>query len=204
MYIVISGNIGSGKTSLTKLLAQRYGWEPRYEVVADNPYLGDYYKDIRRWSFCLETFFLKERFRDVLDIAHSERDIVQDRSIFEGVHVFASNNKAMGNMDDRDYATFMELFEQMTSIVPMPDLMIYLRASVPHLVRNIQKRGRDYEQSIPINYLKGLNERYEDFVYKKYGGRVLTIDVDGLDFLNNPMDLKIVTDKIDSCGITTS
>ena len=201
MYIVISGNIGSGKTSLTKLLAQRYGWEPRYEVVADNPYLGDYYKDIRRWSFCLETFFLKERFRDVLDIAHSAHDIVQDRSIFEGVHVFASNNKAMGNMDDRDYATFMELFEQMTSIVPMPDLMIYLRASVPHLVRNIQKRGRDYEQSIPINYLKGLNERYEDFVYKKYGGRVLTIDVDGLDFLNNPMDLKIITDKIDSCGL---
>ena len=200
MYIVISGNIGSGKTSLTRLLAQRYGWEPRYEVVADNPYLGDYYKDIRRWSFCLETFFLKERFRDVLDIAHSERDIVQDRSIFEGVHVFASNNKAMGNMDDRDYATFMELFEQMTSIVPMPDLMIYLRASVPHLVRNIQKRGRDYEQSIPINYLKGLNERYEDFVYKKYGGRVLTIDVDGLDFLNNPMDLKIITDRIDRCG----
>ena len=204
MYIVISGNIGSGKTSLTKLLAQRYGWEPRYEVVADNPYLGDYYKDIRRWSFCLETFFLKERFRDVLDIAHSERDIVQDRSIFEGVHVFASNNKAMGNMDDRDYATFMELFEQMTSIVPMPDLMIYLRASVPHLVRNIQKRGRDYEQSIPINYLKGLNERYEDFVYKKYGGRVLTIEVDNLDFLNNPEDLKIITDKIDSCGIITS
>lgn len=204
MYIVISGNIGSGKTSLTRLLAQRYGWEPRYEVVADNPYLGDYYKDIRRWSFCLETFFLKERFRDVLDIAHSAHDIVQDRSIFEGVHVFASNNKAMGNMDDRDYATFMELFEQMTSIVPMPDLMIYLRASVPHLVRNIQKRGRDYEQSIPINYLKGLNERYEDFVYKKYGGRVLTIDVDGLDFLNNPMDLKIVTDRIDRCGIITS
>lgn len=204
MYIVISGNIGSGKTSLTGLLAERYGWEPRYEVVADNPYLGDYYKDIRRWSFCLETFFLKERFRDVLDIAHSAHDIVQDRSIFEGVHVFASNNKAMGNMDDRDYATFMELFEQMTSIVPMPDLMIYLRASVPHLVRNIQKRGRDYEQSIPINYLKGLNERYEDFVYTKYGGRVLTIDVDGLDFLNNPMDLKIVTDKIDRCGIITS
>ncbi len=204
MYIVISGNIGSGKTSLTKLLAQRYGWEPRYEVVADNPYLGDYYKDIRRWSFCLETFFLKERFRDVLDIAHSAHDIVQDRSIFEGVHVFASNNKAMGNMDDRDYATFMELFEQMTSIVPMPDLMIYLRASVPHLVRNIQKRGRDYEQSIPINYLKGLNERYEDFVYKKYGGRVLTIEVDNLDFLNNPEDLKIITDRIDRCGIITS
>ena len=203
MYIVISGNIGSGKTSLTKLLAQRYGWEPRYEVVADNPYLGDYYKDIRRWSFCLETFFLKERFRDVLDIAHSAHDIVQDRSIFEGVYVFASNNKAMGNMDDRDYATFMELFEQMTSIVPMPDLMIYLRASVPHLVRNIQKRGRDYEQSIPINYLKGLNERYEDFVYTKYGGRVLTIEVDNLDFLNNPDDLKIITDRIDRCGIIT-
>ena len=201
MYIVISGNIGSGNTSLTKLLAQRYGWEPRYEVVADNPYLGDYYKDIRRWSFCLETFFLKERFRDVLDIAHSAHDIVQERSIFEGVHVFASNNKAMGNMDDRDYATFMELFEQMTSIVPMPDLMIYLRASVPHLVRNIQKRGRDYEQSIPINYLKGLNERYEDFVYTKYGGRVLTIEVDNLDFLNNPEDLKIITDKIENCGL---
>ena len=198
MYIVISGNIGSGKTSLTGLLAERYGWEPRYEVVTDNPYLGDYYKDIRRWSFCLETFFLKERFRDVLDIAHSERDIVQDRSIFEGVHVFASNNKAMGNMDDRDYATFMELFEQMTSIVPMPDLMIYLRASVPHLVKNIQKRGRAYEQTMQLEYLKNLNQRYEDFIFNKYKGKVLVVEADDNDFQHDPDKFARIIERVDS------
>ena len=160
LFIAIAGNIGAGKTTLTQMLAAKYGWEARFEAVAQNPYLDDYYKDIHRWSFCLETFFLKERFRDLLDISHADHDIIQDRSIFEGVHVFAANNKAMGNMDDRDYETFLELFEQMTSVARTPDLMIYLRASVPHLVANIQKRGRDYEQAIPLDYLKGLNERY--------------------------------------------
>ena len=165
--------------------------------MAQNPYLDDYYKDIHRWSFCLETFFLKERFRDLLDISHADHDIIQDRSIFEGVHVFAANNKAMGNMDDRDYETFLELFEQMTSVARTPDLMIYLRASVPHLVANIQRRGRDYEQAIPLDYLKGLNERYEDFIENKYQGRVLTIDVDNMDFVRNRDDFKFITEKID-------
>ena len=197
MHIAIAGNIGCGKTTLTKMLAKRYGWEPRFEPVDVNPYLDDYYKDIHRWSFCLETFFLKERFRDLLDISHADHDIIQDRSIFEGVHVFAANNKAMGNMDDRDYETFLELFEQMTSVARTPDLMIYLRASVPHLVANIQRRGRDYEQAIPLDYLKGLNERYEDFIENKYQGRVLTIDVDNMDFVRNRDDFKFITEKID-------
>ena len=197
MHIGIAGNIGSGKTTLTRMLAQHYGWTPRYEAVTHNPFLEDYYKDIHRWSFCLETFFLKERFRDLLDISHADHDIIQDRSIFEGVHVFAANNKAMGNMDDRDYETFLELFEQMTSVARTPDLMIYLRASVPHLVANIQRRGRDYEQAIPLDYLKGLNERYEDFIGNKYQGRVLTIDVDNMDFVRNRDDFKFITEKID-------
>lgn len=197
LFIAIAGNIGAGKTTLTQMLAAKYGWEARFEAVAQNPYLDDYYKDIHRWSFCLETFFLKERFRDLLDISHADHDIIQDRSIFEGVHVFAANNKAMGNMDDRDYETFLELFDQMTSVARTPDLMIYLRASVPHLVANIQKRGRDYEQAIPLDYLKGLNERYEDFIQNKYPGRVLTIDVDNMDFVQNRDDFKFITEKID-------
>lgn len=197
MFIVVSGNIGAGKTTLTELLAKHYGWEPRFEAVATNPYMEDYYKDIHRWSFCLETYFLKERFRDLLTISQTDKDVIQDRSIFEGVHVFAANNQAMGNMEQRDYDTFMELFEQMTSVARTPDLMIYLRSSIPHLVANIQKRGRGYEQSIPIEYLQNLNNRYEDFVNNKYEGRVLTIDVDKMDFLTNRDDLKQITDKID-------
>lgn len=197
MYIAVAGNIGSGKTTLTEMLAKKYGWEPRFEAVAENPYLNDYYQDINRWSFCLETYFLKERFRDLLLINQSEQDIIQDRSIYEGVHVFAANNQAMGNMNQRDYETFLELFEQMTSVCRLPDLMIYLRASVPHLVANIQKRGRDYEQAIPIDYLKGLNDRYEDFIQNKYHGRILTIEVDDMDFVHNPQDFKFITDKID-------
>ena len=197
MYIVVSGNIGAGKTTLTEMLSKHYGWEPRFEAVAKNPYMEDYYKDIHRWSFCLETFFLKERFRDLLEISQSDKDIIQDRSIFEGVHVFAANNQAMGNMEQRDYNTFIELFEQMTSVARTPDLMIYLRASIPHLVGNIQKRGRSYEQCIPIDYLQNLNTRYEEFVYNKYQGKVLTIDVDNMDFLNNPEDFKTILDKID-------
>lgn len=197
MFIVVSGNIGAGKTTLTELLAKHYGWEPRFEAVATNPYMEDYYKDIHRWSFCLETYFLKERFRDLLTISQTDKDVIQDRSIFEGVHVFAANNQAMGNMEQRDYDTFMELFEQMTSVARTPDLMIYLRSSIPHLVANIQKRGRGYEQSIPIEYLQNLNNRYDDFVKNKYEGRVLTIDVDKMDFLTNRDDLKQITDKID-------
>ncbi len=198
MYIAIAGNIGSGKTTLTRMLAQHYGWTPRFEPVDINPYLEDYYKDMSRWSFNLEVYFLKQRFRDLLEIASSPLTIIQDRSIYEGVYVFTANNRAMGNLSDRDFDTYMELFEQMTEIVRYPDLMIYLRSSVPHLVQNIQKRGRDYEQTIPIDYLQGLNKLYEEFIYKKYRGRVLTIDVNDLDFQHQTADFASIIDRIDT------
>ena len=197
MHIAIAGNIGSGKSTLTAMLAKHYGWEPRYEAVADNPYLEDYYRDIHRWSFNLEVYFLKERFRDLLAIEQADHTVVQDRSIFEGVYVFMQNNKAMGNLSDRDYETYMELFEQMMSVVRYPDLMIYLRASVPHLVGNIQKRGRDYEQSIQLEYLENLNRRYDDFIYQQYKGRVMVIDKDQLDFQHEPKDFAQIVDRID-------
>ena len=197
MHIAIAGNIGSGKSTLTKMLAKHYGWEPRYEAVEHNPYLEDYYRDIHRWSFNLEVYFLKERFRDLLTIAESDHTIIQDRTIYEGVYVFMQNNKAMGNLSERDYLTYMELFEQMMSMVRVPDLMIYLRASVPHLVGNIQKRGREYEQTIQLDYLQNLNARYEDFIYHKYPGQVMTIEKDGLDFLNRSKDFAQIVDRID-------
>jgi deoxyadenosine/deoxycytidine kinase len=198
MHIVIAGNIGSGKSTLTKMLAKHYGWEARQETVEDNPYLEDYYRDIERWSFNLEVYFLKERFRDLIAISQTDHTIIQDRTIYEGVYVFMENNKAMGNLSDRDYETYMELFEQMMSMVKLPDLMIYLRASVPHLVSNIQKRGRDYEQAIQLDYLQNLNERYDDFIYNKYQGKVMTVEKDNLDFLNNPHDLAKIIDRIDA------
>ena len=197
MHIAVAGNIGSGKSTLTKMLAKHYGWEPRYEAVEHNPYLEDYYRDIHRWSFNLEVYFLKERFRDLLAIAEADHTIIQDRTIYEGVYVFMQNNKAMGNLSERDYLTYMELFEQMMSMVRVPDLMIYLRASVPHLVGNIQKRGRDYEQTIQLDYLQNLNERYEDFIYHKYPGQVMTIEKDNLDFLNQSKDFAQIVDRID-------
>lgn len=198
MHIAIAGNMGSGKTTLTTMLSEHYGWTPRFEEVDNNPYLDDYYKDIARWSFNLEVFFLKQRFRDLLEIANSSETIIQDRSIFEGVYVFTANNKAMGNLSDRDFETYMGLFESMMAAVKHPDLMIYLRASVPHLVQNIQKRGREYEQAIPLDYLKNLNERYEDFIFNKYKGRILVVDVDPLDFQHNPKDFASIIDKIDA------
>lgn len=197
MHIAIAGNIGSGKTTLTTMLAKRYGWKPRFESVDYNPYLEDYYKNIKRWSFAMEVFFLKERFRDLLEISRSEEAVVQDRSIYEGVYVFTQNNYAMGNLDDRDYETYMELFEDMTDAVRLPDLMIYLRSSVSHLVSNIEKRGREYEQKMPLDYLENLNKRYEDFISNKYKGRVLTIDVDHFDYQHKPKDFGLITDKID-------
>lgn len=197
MYIAIAGNIGCGKTTLTNMLAHHYGWEARFEAVTDNPYLEDYYKDIRRWSFALEVYFLKERFRDLLRIAESDHTIIQDRSIFEGVYVFTANNKSMGNLSDRDFETYMELFEQMMHLVKLPELMIYLRASVPHLVANIQKRGRDYEQTIQLEYLQNLNDRYEDFIFNRYKGRLLVVDVDHLDFEHEAKDFAGIIDKID-------
>lgn len=198
MHIVIAGNIGSGKTTLTGMLAKHYGWEAHYESVTDNPYLNDYYNDIARWSFNLEVYFLKERFKDVLQIAQSERNVVQDRSIMEGVYVFTAGNHDMGNLSDRDYETYISLFEQMMDVVKQPDLMIYLRTSVPHLVANIQKRGREYEQAMKIDYLTELNERYEDFVLNKYKGPKIIIEKDELDFLNNPKDFIKITNAIDA------
>ena len=198
MYIAVAGNIGSGKSTLTSLLAKHYGWEARFEAVDHNPYLEDYYRDIHRWSFNLEVYFLKERFRDLIGISQSQHTVIQDRTIYEGVYVFMQNNRAMGNLSERDYETYMELFEQMMSVVHQPDLMIYLKASVPHLVGNIQKRGREYEQSIQLEYLENLNRRYDDFIYNRYKGRVMTIQKDGLDFLSNPKDLAKIIDRIDS------
>ena len=197
MHIGIAGNIGSGKTTLTRMLSEHYGWTPKYEAVTYNPYLEDYYKDIKRWSFNLEVYFLQQRFKDVLEIASSDDVIIQDRTIFEGVYIFVANNKSMGNLSDRDYETYMDLFKLMMSLVKAPDLLIYLRSSVPHLVSQIQKRGREYEKSIELDYLEGLNNRYEQWISES-PGRVLVIDADGLDFQNRPEDFALITDKIDS------
>jgi len=198
VYIAIAGNIGAGKTTLTKMLARYYGWEPRFESVSFNPYLEDYYGDIKRWAFCLETYFLKERFKDMLAIQQAGHTIVQDRSIFEGVYVFVRNNYERGDLSQRDFETFMELFDLMKSQMKMPDMMIYLRKSVPALVAQIQKRGREYEQQMEIDYLRGLNEKYEDFIFRRYEGRVLVIESDGMDFENNPADFRKVIDRIDA------
>lgn len=198
MHIAVAGNIGSGKTTLTRMLAEHYGWKPRFESVTFNPYLEDYYKDIQRWSFPLEVYFLKERFRDVLEIAKTDEVIIQDRSIFEGVYIFAANNKSMGHLTDRDFETYMNLFELMVKVTKTPDLMIYLRSSIQHLVEQIQKRGRDYEQGMQIEYLQKLNERYEDFIENKYPGKVMVVEADNLDYLNNPADFASITDRIDA------
>jgi deoxyadenosine/deoxycytidine kinase len=197
MHIVIAGNIGCGKTTLTNMLVRHYGWTPRLEKVLFNPYLEDYYKDLKRWSLNLEVYFLKERFRDLLEISRSTDTIIQDRSIFEGVYIFAANNHDMGNMSDRDFDTFMGLFDSMMMVAHEPDLMIYLKASVPHLVDNIHKRGRDYEQNIQLNYLQNLNDRYEHFVTHSYKGRLLTIEVDHLDFQHSREDFASVINSID-------
>lgn len=197
MHIGIAGNIGCGKTTLTRMFAEHYGWTPKFEAVSYNPYLEDYYKDIQRWSFNLETYFLTQRFKDVLEIANSDKTIIQDRTIFEGVHIFVANNKAMGNLTDRDYSTYMDLFDLMMSLVKAPDLLIYLKSSIPHLVGQIQKRGREYEKGISIEYLTGLNLRYEQWI-GEYKGQVLTIEADNLDFENRPEDFSYITDKIDA------
>ena len=197
MYIVIAGNIGSGKTTLTHMLVKHYGWTPRLESVQANPYLDDYYKNMKRWSLNLETFFLKERFRDLLEIEKSRETIIQDRSIFEGVFIFTANNHDMGNMSDRDFDTYMGLFRSMMLVLRKPDLMVYLKASVPHLVENIHRRGRDYEQNMQLDYLRNLNQRYDDFIQNQYDGKTLTIEVDNIDFLHNREDFASVIRQID-------
>lgn len=197
MHIGIAGNIGCGKTTLTRKLAEHYGWTPKYEAVTYNPYLEDYYKDIPRWSYNLETYFLAQRFKDVLEISKSDDVIVQDRTLLEGVHIFVANNLEQGNLSRRDYDTYMQLFNLMMTMVGPPDLLIYLRSGVPHLVSQIQKRGRDYEQSIKLDYLQGLNRHYEEWI-AAYEGNLLVIEADELDFENRPEDFALITDKIDA------
>lgn len=183
---------------MTKLLARHYGWEPKFETVAENPYLADYYADIKRWSFAMEVFYLKQRFKDVLDIARSTDTIIQDRSIYEGVYVFAANNRDMGFIDKRDFQTYMDLFNQMMGVVPTPRLMIYLRSSVARLSGNIARRGRDYERELPVGYLDNLNKRYDDFIYNKYPGETMVVETDQLDFEHNQHDFGNIVSRIDA------
>ena len=178
------------------MLCEHYGWDIRLESVTYNPYLEDYYQDMNRWALNLETYFIKERFRDLLEIRKTTKPIIQDRSIYEGVYIFTANNHDMGNMSDRDFETYMGLFKSMMMVVKEPELMVYLKASVPHLVDNIHKRGRGYEQNMRLDYLKNLNDRYDRFFQRQYKGRKITIDVESLDFLHNKEDFAFITSAI--------
>lgn len=198
MHIAIAGNIGAGKTTLTRLLAKHYGWTPHYEEVNDNPYLDDFYEDMKRWSFNLQIFFLRSRLGQVMKIRESGKDVIQDRTIFEDACIFAPNLKDMGLMSSRDYDNYEAIFQQMISFVKAPDLLIYLKASVPTLVNQIQKRGREYEASIRLDYLKSLNERYNDWADNYKSGKLLVIDVDNINFDENIQDLSKVIDMIDA------
>jgi deoxyadenosine/deoxycytidine kinase len=198
MHIALAGNIGAGKTTLTELLAKHYKWSPHYEDVDENPYLNDFYEDMQRWSFNLQIYFLNSRFKQVVEIRSSTKTVIQDRTIYEDAEIFAPNLHAMGLMSTRDFNNYHSLFQMMSKLVQAPDLLIYLRASVPTLVNQIQKRGRDYESSIRIDYLKQLNERYEAWVNRYKAGKLLIIDVDRIDFQNNPEDLSNVIDRIDA------
>lgn len=197
MHVAIAGNIGSGKTTLTRMLAAKYGWKPRFESVDYNPYLADFYEDMERWSFNLQIYFLNKRFKGVVEISKSEDVIIQDRTIYEDARIFAPNLHGMGLMSTRDFENYSDLFDLMMSLVNPPDLLIYLRSSIPNLVSQIQKRGREYEKSIRIDYITGLNERYENWI-KDYKSRLLILDVDRLKFESNPEDFSEICDKIDA------
>ncbi|MFC2334339.1 MAG: deoxynucleoside kinase [Prevotella sp.] len=197
MHIAIAGNIGSGKTTLTKMLAQRYGWTPRFEPVDNNPYLDDFYKDMNRWAFNLQIYFLNKRFKEVVEIANSPETIIQDRTIFEDARIFAPNLHDQGYMSDRDFQNYSDLFDLMMSLVKLPQLMIYIRSGIPTLVKHIEKRGRSFEKSIRIDYLTGLQERYENWI-KSYKGELIIIDGDKISFEDTPEDFRKVTDMIDA------
>lgn len=197
MHIAIAGNIGSGKTTLTRMLARRYGWTPRFEPVDNNPYLEDFYNDMSRWAFNLQIYFLNKRFKEVVEIGQSKDTIVQDRTIFEDARIFAPNLHDQGYMSDRDFENYSDLFELMMSLVKWPQLMIYIRSSIPTLVRHIEKRGRDFEKSIRIDYLAGLQKRYEDWI-ASYKGELIIIDGDKIHFEDNKEDFRKVTDMIDA------
>ncbi|TYB78010.1 ATP-binding cassette domain-containing protein [Bizionia gelidisalsuginis] len=198
MHVAIAGNIGAGKTTLTTLLAKHYKWEAQLEDVVDNPYLDDFYNQMERWSFNLQVYFLNSRFRQIAQIRESGKDIIQDRTIYEDAHIFAPNLHAMGLMTNRDFENYRSLFNLMESFVQGPDLLIYLRSSISNLVSQIHKRGRDYENSISIDYLSRLNERYEAWISGYDKGNLLIIDVDNLDFVDNPEDLGLILNKIDA------
>jgi deoxyadenosine/deoxycytidine kinase len=197
MHIAIAGNIGSGKTTLTRLLAKHFGWTPHYEDVENNPYLHSFYEDMQRWSFNLQVYFLNSRFRQVIDIRNSGKSVVQDRTIYEDAYIFAPNLHAMNLMSSRDFDNYSSLFELMSKFIQPPDLLIYLRASVSTLVSQIQKRGREYEASIRLDYLKHLNDRYEAWIGKYTEGKLLIVDVDNID-LENPEDLATVIERINA------
>lgn len=197
MHIAVAGNIGAGKTTLAKMLAKRYGWTPRFEPVDNNPYLADYYADMKRWAFNTQIYFLNKRFAEIVEISKSEENVIQDRSIFEDARIFAPNLHDMGMMSDRDFENYTELFDLMISLVKLPDLLIYIRSSIPNLINHIEKRGREFEQSMRLDYLKGLNDRYEGWI-ASYPGKVLIIDGDTTKFEQDADDFLKITDKIDS------
>jgi deoxyadenosine/deoxycytidine kinase len=198
MHIATAGNIGSGKTTLTGLLSKHYNWHPHYEDVDDNPYLHDFYDDMQRWSFNLQIYFLNNRFKQILNIRQSGNTVIQDRTIYEDACIFAPNLHAMGLMPTRDYETYESMFDLISSLIQPPDLIVYLRASVPTLVNQIQKRGRKYENAIRLDYLQRLNERYEAWISTYKLGKVLIVDVDSNNFSENPEDLRNVINKIDA------
>ena len=198
MHIAIAGNIGSGKTTLTRMLVDHFHWTPKYESVDFNPYLADFYNDMERWSFNIQVYFLNKRFLDVVEISKHEEIIVQDRSIYEDACIFAPNLHNMGLMSTRDFDNYRSLFTLMSSLVKAPDLLIYLRSSIPHLVGNIQKRGREYESSIRLDYLKGLNALYEEWIENYTDGKLLIIDVDKLNFEESPEDFSTICDRIEA------
>lgn len=198
MHIAVAGNIGAGKTTLTSLLAKHYAWSPHYESVDQNPYLDDFYEDMKRWSFNLQVYFLNSRFGQMLKIRESGEDVIQDRTIYEDAHIFAPNLKEMGLMTNRDYENYESLYELMVKLIQPPDLLIYLKASVPTLVNQIQKRGREFEASIRLDYLKRLNDRYDDWIKNYKYGNLLVIDVDKTNFAENTTELRSVINKIDA------
>ena len=198
MHIAIAGNIGAGKTTITKLLSKHYKFEGHYEDVVKNPYLDDFYDEMERWSFNLQIYFLNSRFRQIMDFTKNGKKIIQDRTIYEDAFIFAPNLKAMGLMTNRDFENYKSIFDLMESFVKAPDLLIYLRSGIPNLVDQIHKRGRDYENSISIDYLSRLNERYEAWTQTYTKGKILVIDVDDLDFVKNKEDLKLIISKVDN------
>ena len=198
MQFAIAGNIGAGKTSLVELLSKHYKWEPHFEDVIDNPYLDDFYMHMERWSFNLQVYFLNSRFRQLISFNGSEKSFVQDRTVYEDAYIFAPNLHSMGLMNQRDFNNYQSLFELMESMIKAPELLIYLRSSIPNLVSKIHKRGREYENSISIDYLSRLNERYEAWISTYDKGKLLVIDVDNLDFVHNKEDLGVIIEKVDA------